>query len=190
MKKKIITIAGDLGSGKSSTAKAVAKALEYTHYSTGDFARQIAADHGFTITEWNKYAEQNPDLDHQVDKKSQELRESDEVVLDSRIAFHFIPESFKVFLDIDPHVAAERVYSSLHADDARNVEFKAETVESMAQDMEMRLESEKKRYQTLYGVNHHDSKHFDLIIDTGKSENTLEKVIETVLERYRAWLEE
>ena len=42
MKKEIITIAGSLGSGKSSTARAVASALRFRHFSSGDLFRQIA----------------------------------------------------------------------------------------------------------------------------------------------------
>jgi cytidylate kinase len=185
--KTIITIAGKLGSGKSTTGKRLAQELGYEHRSTGDFARQIAKEHGFTITEWNQHAEKHPELDEQVDIKSKDMKDDSNVILDSRLAFHFIPDSFKVFLDIDAHVAAERIYNDLHKGD-RAEEHQAESIDDMAQDMEARLQSEIKRYRELYGVNHHDHKNFDLVINTGLPENNLESVIDQIKTAYENWL--
>lgn len=179
MKKNIITIAGKLGSGKSSTAKKLAQVLGYEHYSSGDFARAVAKEHGMTITEWNTYAENKPELDHQIDDKNKEMAEKNNVVIDSRLAFHFIPDSFKVFLDIDSSIAAERVYGDLDADH-RAEEDRADTLEEMARNIDERAQSEVKRYQDLYGLNHHDHNHFDLVINTGLPENDLEAVVNMI----------
>jgi cytidylate kinase len=189
MKKTIITIAGKLGSGKSSTGKRLAQELGYEHRSTGDFARQIAKEHGFTITEWNKHAEQHPELDEQVDTKSKDMKNDNNVILDSRLAFHFIPDSFKVFLDIDSRVAAQRIYNDLDQGH-RAEEHQAESIEDMVRDMDTRVQSEIKRYQELYGVNHHDHENFDLVINTGLPENNLENVVAQIKSAYEAWLEQ
>lgn len=189
-KKQIITIAGKLGSGKSSTAKAVAKRLGYTHYSTGDFAREVAKEHGLTITEWNQKAEENPELDHEVDKKTQSMRESNEIVIDSRIAFHWIPESFKVFLDIDDELAAQRIFKALkEKNPARATELQAKSWEELVEDMRQRVESERKRYQELYGIDHMKPDNFDLILDTGDEKNDIHAVVTQLVTAYESWLQ-
>ncbi|MCD8494676.1 MAG: cytidylate kinase family protein [Candidatus Pacebacteria bacterium] len=187
MHKEIITLAGKLGSGKSSTAKRIAAALEYTHYSSGDFARAVARDHGMTITEWNTYAEAHPEMDHEVDAKNKEMARENKVVIDSRLAFHFIPESFKVFLDIDASVAAERIFKDL-GQAHRSEEHQAESIDELTQDLIRRAESEVKRYQDLYNVHPHDHRHFDLIINTGLPENTLDHVVQLIITAYTEWL--
>ena len=183
MKKTIITIAGKVGSGKSSTAKKLAERLSYDHYSSGDFARAVAKKHDMTITQWNTHAEQYPELDHEVDNENKKMADKEHVVIDSRLAFHFIPESFKVFLDIDPSIAAERIYGDLDAAH-RTEEHRAKSIEDMAHDLRVRSQSETKRYQELYNINHQDHEHFDLVIDTGLAENNLDAVVEQIYEAY------
>src|ERR1035437_7748083 len=100
-KKHIITIAGKLGSGKSSTAKMVSEILNYKHYSTGDFMRSIADQKGVPLGELNKIAETDPSIDKMLDDRNKEIGTMEDIVLDSRLGFYFIPESFKVFLELD-----------------------------------------------------------------------------------------
>ena len=179
--KNIITIAGTLGSGKSSTAKGVAKALGYTHFSSGDLFRALAAERGETVEAMNQSAEVQKDLDHQVDELLQNMyAEQDELVIDSRMAWHWMPDSFKVFLQLDTDIAAARIFS--HIKDGGRVSEDAESVEEVAASIERRLASEQKRYFELYGVNPRDPQHFDLVIDT--QENNLETVIRMVLTAY------
>src|SRR5260370_28771362 len=78
MKKNIITIGGLLGSGKSSTAKAVASALGFRHFSSGDLFRQIAAERGESIEAMNISAEAQRDIDIKVDKLLQEMYRNEE----------------------------------------------------------------------------------------------------------------
>src|ERR1700722_13529504 len=99
MKKSIVTIAGTLGSGKSSTARAIATKLGYKHYSSGDLFRQMAAERNESVEMTNISAETQKDLDFRVDEWLQHLyRTEHEFVVDSRMAWHWMPESFKVFL--------------------------------------------------------------------------------------------
>ena len=73
MKKHIVTITGFPGSGKSSTAKGVAKALGYEHFSSGDLFRKMAAERGLSIEEINFTAEKQQEIDHQVDQWLQNM---------------------------------------------------------------------------------------------------------------------
>src|SRR5260370_2336337 len=114
MNKNIITIGGLLGSVKSSTAKAVASALGFRHFSFGDLFRQIAAERGESIEAMNISAEAQRDIDIKVDKLLQEMyRNEEKLVIDSRMAWHWMPGSFKVFLVLDPETPARRIYVHL-----------------------------------------------------------------------------
>ena len=101
-KKHIITIAGKPGSGKSTTSKAVAHSLGFTHFSSGDFFRAIGKERGIDVFQANLVAEAEEDIDHLVDEKLRTLGENeDNMVIDSRMAWHWMPYSFRVYLDLD-----------------------------------------------------------------------------------------
>jgi len=102
IKKQIITIAGRLGSGKSSTAKMLANQLEYEHFSSGDLFREIALEQGNDVLAANKSAELDAKIDHLVDGKLREIGETqNKKVVDSRTAWHWMPDSYKVYLMLD-----------------------------------------------------------------------------------------
>src|SRR6516164_8243705 len=114
MKKEIITVAGSPGAGKSSTAKAVASALGFRHFSSGDRFRQLAAARGESIEAMNISAEVQRDIDLEVDQLLQRMhRTEQQLVIDSRMAWRWMPQSFKVFLVLDPDTAAERIFAHL-----------------------------------------------------------------------------
>ena len=188
-KKHIITIAGKLGSGKSSTAKMVAEILNYKHYSTGDFMRSIADEKGIPLVKFNKIAENDPSIDKMLDDRNKEIGNMENIVLDSRLGFYFIPESFKVFLELDPSVASERILHDKNFNPNRSKESDGvfDTPESIKEKINFRLESERKRYKELYGIeNHTGHENFDLVIDTEKI--PLEEVSKKVAEEYNKWL--
>lgn len=187
--KHIITIAGKLGSGKSSTAKMVAGILGYEHYSTGDFMRSIADEKGIQLSELSKLAEVDPSIDKMLDDRNLEVGAMENVVLDSRLGFHFIPDSFKVFLELDPVVASERILHDKNFNPNRNKETEGsfDTPESIREKINFRLESERKRYKELYQIeNHTGHENFDLIINTEKI--PLEGVSQKIIEEYNKWL--
>lgn len=184
MKKSIITIAGSVGSGKSSTAKGVAAALGYRHTSSGDMFRQLAKERGLSVEALNLTAEAQKEIDYQVDEWLQKMgREEEDFVIDSRLAFHWIPNSFKVYLSLDPESAAERIF--MHMKDAGRVSEDATTVEEVRASIDRRYASEQKRYLDLYRIDPSDPRNFDLVIDT--KTNDLKTVIQLVVESYRTW---
>lgn len=157
----IITIAGNAGSGKSTVAKELAKVLRYKHYSTGDFMRQMAKKRGISILELNKIAEHDKTVDYETDTWAATLgKTQDNFVIDSRLAFHFIPRAFNVFLTADLAVRCQRIFS-----DKRTAE-KHKTLASLKKYMKDREASELKRYKHLYGLDYYDVKNYDLVVDT------------------------
>lgn len=187
MKREIITICGSLGSGKSSTAKEVAKQLNFNHFSSGDFFRQIGLELGLSINEINQKAETNPEIDVRTDEKLRQLRGAEKIVIDSRTAFHWIPESFKVYLELSPEIAKKRVLNSIKKNKLRKESEQISSTEEAYQKMTKRLESEQKRYWDLYKINNNDRDNYDLVVNTNK--NNLEQVVNIVIIEYKKWIE-
>ena len=67
MKKHIISIAGDLASGKTTVTNMMADELGYTVYKNGEYFRKLAAEHNMSVTEFNKYVEGHPEIDRQIE---------------------------------------------------------------------------------------------------------------------------
>ncbi len=185
-KKTIITINGKPGSGKSSAASKVAEALEYARFSSGDFMRKMAVQRGISITELNILAEHDKQIDFDIDEEVRKTGELENLVIDSRMAFHWIPNSFKVYLDLPPEIAKERIMTSLKSDKLRQASEHEANEEAVYEKMMARLASENKRYMDLYGVDNSDPAMYNLVIDTSRS--NLEEVAEKIIKEYKNWL--
>jgi cytidylate kinase len=184
-KKQIITVAGRPGSGKSATSKLVAKILGYDHFSSGDLFRQLGEERGLDVLHANLNAEQNAEIDHLVDGRLQEIGANDDnLVVDSRTAWHWMPQSFKVFLDLDLEVAAKRIIANMDKErmESENVPSNPAEYAKMLQE---RLDSEARRYENLYGINPYNKDNYDLVVDT--AENNLEEVAQIVVDAYVKW---
>jgi len=186
-KKHIITIAGRPGSGKSTTAKLVAQQLEYQHFSSGDLFRQIGKELGIDLLTANRTAEEKAEIDERVDGRLREIgKTEDKQVIDSRMAWHWMPQSFKVYLDLDLDTAARRVIGGM--DEARlHNEHVPTDPHEYAKILGHRLESEALRYKTKYDANPFDTSNYDLVIDTAA--NDVAQVVELVLTGFRDWME-
>lgn len=185
-KKHIITIAGKPGSGKSTTSKGVAKELGFQHFSSGDFFRAIGKERGIDVLQANVVAETEKEIDFLVDEKLRDLGEAeDNMVIDSRMAWHWMPYSYRVYLDLDLLIAAKRILGkrdSVRAD----VEDIPDGQAEYAARLQDRLDSEIKRYQSLYGVNPYNPANYDLVIDT--EVNNPQQVITKIISGYHEWL--
>ena len=171
----IITITGHLGSGKSTIAKMLAQKLGWQYYSTGMAQRTIAQKRGITATELNRLAITDPSIDAEIDGVFQNPPWGDApCVVDSRLAFHFIPHSLKVCLQVDTAVAAKRIF----AQKGRLSEQYTSEQEAYF-DLQKRYELEQAHFMKNYQLDVTDLKQFDLVIDT--SHLTPEQVFEKIV---------
>ncbi|HEX3412244.1 MAG TPA: cytidylate kinase family protein, partial [Stellaceae bacterium] len=176
--------AGSPGSGKSSTAKALAAALQYRHFSSGDVFRQLAAERGESIEAMNISAEVQRDIDLKVDNLLQRMyRTEEKLVIDSRMAWRWMPDSFKVFLVLDPDTAAERIFDNVREEGRQSED--ATSVEEARRSIDRRFASEQRRYRALYGVNPTDPLNFDVVVNT--RHNSLKTVTAMTLAAFKAW---
>jgi cytidylate kinase len=160
-----ISIAGNIGSGKSSVARRLSELTGWPFVSTGALFRELAARRGLTVLELNKRAETDPSVDDEVDGHLRRLAESGEsAVIDSRMAWHFVPGSYKVYLVVDPRIAVGRVYGAVREDEHYA------SVQEAADNILARQRVEAERYHDLYGVHVDDWRNYDLVVDTSRAD--------------------
>jgi len=132
----------------------------------------------------NISAEVQRDIDLKVDNLLQEIyRTGDKLIIDSRMAWHWMPMSFKVFLVLDPDTAAVRIFD--HLQEEGRMSEDARSVQEVRKSIDRRFASEQKRYAALYGVNPVDPLNFDIVINT--KHNDLKTVTAIVSSAYQAW---
>lgn len=179
----IITITGKPCSGKGSVGKLFCQKFNFKYLSTGDIFRQIAQQNGINdILQFNK-DKRIKKIDKQVDNKTkligkQQLNE--DILIDSRMAWHFIPNSFKVFLDVGISTAAKRLMAANRT---------TEQVKTTAQAKRVlldRWQTENERYLQLYKTNNTNLKNYNLVIST--SNKTVEEIVEKIYKSYQTFL--
>ena len=175
-----ISLAGDLGSGKSTVAKILIEALGAEYYSTGKIVREIAERMGMTIGELNVYMESHPEIDTEIDNGISALSDDPRsLFIDSRMAWHFTKGTFKVYLSTDVETASIRI---MHAN--RSGEHVA-TLEETIECTRGRRQSEKKRYFTQYGVDITDLSNYSLVVDTTYA--TPQEVADVIISSLEKW---
>ena len=186
LRKRIITISGTPCSGKSAINALLTKQLGYQTYSVGSLVKRLALERGvepefFYKQNITEAAGEMQSLDDYLDSYQRELGEQKEgFILDSRLGFYFVPQSFRVFLSCDAEVAAERAHK------ARKSEIKYGSAAKAKQTIAERADDELGNYAKKYGIpNFHLPFHYDLVIDTSaaKPEETAEKI----LQQYRRY---
>ena len=139
---------------------------------------------GLNITSFNEYLSNHPEIDLQIEKSASEYaKEHENFIIDARLGWYAVPESFKVYLKVDINVAAERAYNDMKR---KNTESFT-TVEEQKADMQKRYQLENERYWKLYGVHKEDMANYDLVIDT--TYLTPEEVAKQIKDAYYKWLD-
>lgn len=182
-KRKIISMAGDLGSGKSTVANMICEKLFYPIHKNGDYFRKLGMEMGMSVTEFNEYVKAHPEIDNEIENSARKAAdENEELIIDARLGWYAVPESFKVYLTVDINEAARRAFN----DPKRKESEKFETIEEQKEDLEKRFNLENERYFKLYGIHKEDKSNYDLVLDT--TNLTKEEVVEKVLKAYEDWL--
>ena len=108
----IITVTGKPCSGKGSVSKHFCAESGFKYMSTGNMFRELAKQNGYDDILEFQMNESITKIDNQVDYLIENLGKEklhEDIVIDSRLAWHFIPKSFKVFIDVDWRTAGERL---------------------------------------------------------------------------------
>ena len=184
-KKHIISLGGELASGKGTVSKILMKDLNFGVYKNGDYFRKLAKDMGMDVTTFNIYVKEHPEIDRKIEYSATEYaKEHDNFIIDARLGWYAVPESFKVYLKVNINEAAKRALNDLNRKDSENFT----TFEEQKADIMKRYQLENERYFNLYGVRKEDESNYDLVIDT--TNLTPDEVADKIKEEYFKWLEE
>ena len=162
MTQTLITITGQLGSGKSTVARMLAEKLNWQYYSTGMAQRAIAQKRGVSTTELNRLAITDKTIDDEIDAVFKNPPwGKNPCVVDSRLAFYFLPNSLKVCLTVDTMAAAKRVSAG-----PKRISEHYTNEQEAYEYLKKRRALEQAHFTQNYQVNVDDLSQFDLVIDT------------------------
>ena len=131
-KKHIISLSGDLASGKGTVSNILTADLNYGIYRNGEYFRKLAKEMGMDVTSFNVYVKEHPEIDREIENSAAEYaKQNDNFVIDARLGWYAVPESFKVYLKVDLDVSAQRAFY----DEKRKSTEKFNTVEEQKQDI-------------------------------------------------------
>ena len=176
----LISITGRLGSGKSTICGILKEKYGFDIFSTGTINREFARSLGITTLELNERLKEDPELDKQIDGTVTRLsieKKGEKLIFDSRMAWHFAKNTFKIFLTIDPMEAAQRVMKN-----QRGAEEHYESVEDACAGLVKRGNVERERFIQIYGVDYFDHNNYDLIVDT--TSRTPDEIVNIIIENY------
>jgi predicted cytidylate kinase len=158
-----ISLGGLAGSGKSTTGKLLADILNYEFVSVGNFSRKIAMEeYGMNINQFQQYCEENPHIDLEIDNYfTQYCTQKSNLIIDYRLAYHFISDCFHVFLKVSEEIAHKRLQNAKDAQ--RNQEFDNQ---NMYEVMKKRNEDMRNRFLKTYQTDFTDVKHYHLVVNT------------------------
>lgn len=179
----IITITGKPCSGKGTAAKEFCKIYGFEYLSTGDMNRQLAKSYGYNnVLDFQK-SKYITEVDNIIDGKLVEIGKTQlhkNIVIDSRLAWYFIPKSFKVFIDIDDDTAGRRLINS-----NRETE-QVKTLDEAIKKLQDRWNTENTRYQGLYQVNNLNLENYDFVINS--KNKTPEEIVEEIYKNYQIFI--
>lgn len=179
----IITISGKPCTGKSTMAEIFVSKYGFERVYAGGIFKSIAKERNVDILELVKSADV-VEVDREVDarlKKIYNERLNDDILIESRTAWSFMPEAFNVFIDVADHVMAERLYNSDRAERERGSsldEAKNKVLDRYNEDVE--------RYKRIYGIDCSMLANYDFVIDN--SNLTPEETADQIYEAYKKYL--
>lgn len=176
-----ISLTGDLGSGKSTVSKILQERFGAEIISVGRLQREMAAELNMDTCAFNEYQRSHPEYDKILDGKTAEYEPIDgNFIFDSRLAWHFVPSAFSVYLKCDYAEAAKRIMEAKRQDESFDSVAEAEA------SIRTRRERERQRYAEFYGVDILDMTNYDAVIDT--KNKTPEEVSDTIVAEWKKYL--
>ncbi|MGC8974795.1 MAG: (d)CMP kinase [Thermoprotei archaeon] len=181
--KLVVAVSGMPGSGKSTLAKKIAEWLGLRMVSAGSLFRNLANQKGLTLSELSRLAEEDSSIDKMIDEMSLNEASKGCVVIDAHIAGWILKDiaHMRIYLTAPEDLRARRI-----------AERDNKSYEDALKELQLREESEKKRFKTYYGIDIKDLSNFDLVINTASfnaeevfeiSKKAIELKLKTLCER-------
>ncbi|MBI5681224.1 MAG: AAA family ATPase [Methanobacterium sp.] len=152
----IITISGLAGSGTTTASKILSKKMDIPYISAGDIFRQMAAEKNMDILEFSKFAEENEDIDIEIDKRQAEIAKNKEnLIVEGRLSAYFVESDLKIWFIAPIDVRTERISQR-----------EEKPYEIVKEEIIKRSESEAKRYHEIHNIHIGNMEVYDVIINT------------------------
>ena len=164
-----VTIFGLAGTGTSSVGKALANELNFDFKSSGDFFREKAKEHGLSVYHYGELGKTDSKYDKEVDLEVENFgANNDNFIVESRLAWHFIPDSIKIkfYCDLDTRIERISQRDGMSFEDSKDKSLSRE-------------KSNADRYEKYYGLKDYtNDSNFDLIIDT--TNTSIEDIVKKI----------
>ena len=110
----IITIGGLPGTGTTTMSKLISERYNLKHVCAGFIFRDMAKEMNMELQEFSKYAEENPEIDKEIDRKQVEMAKEGNIVLEGRLAAWMLKNNnvnptLSIWLRAPPMVRCERI---------------------------------------------------------------------------------
>lgn len=185
MKKHIITISGNIASGKSEVSNIIAEELSYEIYKASDEFRRLSREANMTLVDFNEHIESNPEIDIYVDECTKKyVLDKDNLIVDARLGFYLIEGAFDVYLKADINMAAKRLYT---VSKQRGKEEDYASEQEAMTGILSREKSEVARYKERYNVDITDMSNYTCIVDTTNISSR--EVANIIIQEYNKWLQ-
>jgi len=187
-----IGLIGKSATGTSSAAKELLKMIGCIPYSnSGDFTRQLAAEHGMVIGPFVTYMKENPDLylDRQIDERMRKAGiENGNGIFEGRLVPNFVDDVFNVLFVCEREVRGQRRHADLlEAARKKGLPFEL-TWEQVLELEERRDEEDRLRYIDIYGEEVIlDERQYHLCVDTTPKSKPAKLIAEEILSAFEAW---
>lgn len=180
-----ITMTGHPCSGKTSISDILRDKYNFKIVKMGDIFKAEAARRGISAAEFSAERIKDPSFDFKIDKSiiptAKEL-ENEDVVFDSRVAFHFLPHSFKVYIILDEDEMVRRLLNSDRVGKEKYTDPK-----KARKDLVDRKENDRNQYIKIYNFDLEDFSNYDLVLDTTSitPEQAADEIYKKCLQYYK-----
>lgn len=176
----IITITGKPCTGKSTMAEIFIQKYGFDRIYAGAIFKKHARNLGIDITDLTK-SDKIYDIDRRVDNDLEQIyktRLNDNLLIESRTSWSFMPKAFNVFINIPNHVMAERLFNSDRPENERG-----KNLEEALSKVTERYNADVARYKLLYNIDCDNLSNYTYVIDNSNltPEQTADKIYEEYL---------
>jgi len=161
----LFTITGYMGSGKSTICEILEREYNFRRVYAGGIFREFGVKKNVSVLgltkELTSQGENEVDkfIDDKMIEEFHKVREDENVIFDSRLAWHFLDKTFNIFIVVSPYQAATRTYLTRKSED-ESYDSLEEAIDALVE----RRVLENRRYKAIYGVNCEDLNNYDLVL--------------------------